>query len=360
MNWAYAKTELLCLGVKSEVSFKGIRLIGAGPVGGKYFLMPNDSCVDVPIQSLFATKSSLTLISQNGEYKVLKNGEFYMNLKEIPEPAFYRKTTIDGVPMCKIALLHGKDCLASTVYSKCIYWNTKRQCKFCGIELWRHKLDQPIIEKKPEQLSEVAEVAFKEAAAKHMTLTTGSLSTSDKGAILLAEIVRAIKERVNIPVHVQLEPPKNLKFLEHLFHAGVDTVGLHAESFDKKVLAKICPAKTQLDKYFLAWKEAVKLFGEGQVSSFIIAGLGESDPSILHGAEALALRGVFPYLLPLRPIMGTELERKVPPSPTRMIRLYLEVCEILRKYGLDSSTSKAGCVRCGACSALSDFQRLKL
>ncbi len=39
-----------------------------------------------------------------------------------------------------------------------------------------------------------------------------------------------------------------------------------------------------------------------------------------------------------------------------MIRLYEQVAEILRRKGLHSTRSLAGCVRCGACSALPFFE----
>lgn len=273
------------------------------------------------------------------------------SLKRVQLPLFYEKTTSDGTPMNKIALLHGKDCLASTVYSKCIHWLSGKQCKFCGIELLN---PNRIVLKTPVQVCEVAQEAFKEGVATHITLTTGTPRSLDKGASLLAETTKAIKEQVEMPVHVQLEPPENARFLELLHSAGVDTIGLHVESFDQKVLSSMCPAKSNVQKHFKAWKNAVELFGECQVSTFLIAGLGESDESILLGAEETARIGVVPYLLPLRPMAGTFFETARPPLPSRMIRLYRGVAEILHRVGLDPRKSKAGCVRCGACSALKE------
>jgi radical SAM protein (TIGR04043 family) len=253
--------------------------------------------------------------------------------------------------MRKVAILHGKDCLASTVYSKCLYWKSEKQCKFCGIELGsRDRLTQ----KQPHQLGEVAEESFKEGAVKHATLTTGTPPVPDKGALLLAETTKAIKEHVNIPVHVQLEPPHDTRFLEALYNAGADTVGLHIESFDPQVLQLVCPAKPKVEDFLKAWESAVELFGEGQVSTFIIAGLGETDESIMQGVETTARMGVIPYLLPLRPIAGTCFEKTTPPTPERMIRLYRNAVEILRSVRLDPRKSKAGCVKCGACSALQE------
>lgn len=74
----------------------------------------------------------------------------------------------------------------------------------------------------------------------------------------------------------------------------------------------------------------------------------------MSGAEKLAALKVVPYLLPLRPIIGTFLADAHPPVPERMFRLYRSVCETLQKYGVNPLKSKAGCVQCGACSALND------
>lgn len=351
MNSTLLKIELLCRGARTKESMDKGRKSGAGPTGGRYFTLQDGTCIEIPLQGRFVKNSPFTLIQTNKNWLILRDNQPVAEAKIVSNPAFYEKTTSDGVPMRKIAVLHGNDCLASTVYSKCIYWSQRKQCKFCGIELG-HK--NRITIKKPHQLGEVAKEALKEGVAKHITLTTGTPLGPDKGALLLAAATKGIKEHVNMPVHVQLEPPKNTKFLEMLYDVGVDTIGIHVESFDKRVLSEVCPMKTKLDDYFTAWKSAVKIFGEGQVSSFIIAGLGETDTSILEGAQKLARIGVVPYLLPLRPIAGTAFENVSPPSPQRMVKLYREVCQTLHDYGVDPRKNRAGCVRCNACSALTE------
>jgi len=348
------KTELLCLGARTEqFSDKG-RKTGAGPAGGRFFLLKDGTCVEIPLQGKFVEESPFTLVYKDGEWVVRRNGEHYADVKLVPNPRFYEKQTSKGTPMRKFAILHGKDCLASTVYSKCVHWRQGMQCKFCGVELEKTgRLES----KNPQELSEVAEEAAREGVVKHVTLTIGTPPASDKGAALLAEATRAIKKRVALPMHVQLEPPKDKAHLDLLHAVGVDTVGIHVECFDDKVRSKICPMKESLDVYLDAWKYCVELFGDGQVSSFLIAGLGESDASILEGAERLAGLGVVPYLLPLRPIVGTALEDAHPPNPERMLRLYGGVRETLRKYGVSPLKNRAGCVRCGACSALNEVFR---
>ena len=214
--------------------------------------------------------------------------------------------------------------------------------------------------KKPKQFNEVVEAAVEEGVCNHITLTTGTTASSDRGSKLLAEIVKEVKAHRNIPIHVQVEPPEKNEYLEILADAGADTIGIHIESFDQRVLEEVCPGKaeTELKRYFETWKRSVELFGENQVSSFIIAGIGESDESILTGAEELARIGVVPYLVPIRPIVGTEFESRHPPNPDRMFSLYNRIAEILKTYDINPSENKAGCVRCGCCSAIQEAQLL--
>ncbi len=351
MNLTRLKIELLCKGAKTRENIEKGRKGGAGPTGGKYFMLPDGTCVGIPVRGKFVEKSPFTLLQKDGKWLILHGAEPLVEVKPVPNPPFYEKTTSKGTPMRKIAVLHGKDCLASTVYSKCIHWLNGNKCKFCSIELWG---DERIIQKDPQQLGEVAQEAFNEGVVKSVTLTSGTPPGQDRGVLLLAQATRAIKERVNMPVHVQLEPLHSMSLLETLRDAGVDTVGIHVESFDEKILADICPSKSNLEAYFESWKLAVKVFGKGQVSTFIIAGLGETDESILQGAENAARIGVMPYLVPLHPTEGTIFENSTPPTPERMIKLYRGVAEILHQVGLDPKKNKAGCVRCGACSAIQE------
>jgi biotin synthase-related radical SAM superfamily protein len=100
----------------------------------------------------------------------------------------------------------------------------------------------------------------------------------------------------------------------------------------------------------------VDIFGDTQVSSYVIAGIGESDESIITGSKLLVELGVYPFIVPLRPIPGSMLEKERPPSPDRMRHIYEEVAAILHDNGMSWRKNKAGCVRCRACSALADFE----
>ncbi len=347
------KVDLLCLGARVSGVEKG-RKAGAGPAAGGMFIFGN-TIANVPTQSWFVAHSPYTLEVENGTYILKRAGERITDVR-FPTTKFHELRTKDGIPYYKIALLHGMDCLATTVIQTCVYWNTPKRCKFCAIEL-SLKGGATIAKKTPEQLAEVALAAKKLDHVTHVTLTTGTTATPDKGINHLAETASAIKEATGLPIHAQFEPPEEPSMIDHLYDS-VDTVGIHVESFDRKVLEEVAPCKVAIpfQRYIEAWKRSVELFGESQVSSYVIVGMGERDDLIIEGSRTLAELGVYPFIVPLRPIPGSDMENEKPPGPDRMRHLYEAVAEIMRDTGVSWRKNKAGCVRCRACSALSDFE----
>jgi len=135
-------------------------------------------------------------------------------------------------------------------------------------------------------------------------------------------------------------------------------VGIHIESFDSETLSRVAPVKAAmgLKGSRRHGKMAVEISGPIRSVVFLIVGLGEKTGSIIWGSKYLADMGVFPFVVPLRPIPGSLMEDVLPPSPEMMREIYEAVACLLKKKGLSSSRSLAGCVRCGTCSALSHFE----
>ncbi len=354
-NGKFIKAYLQSYGVKID-QFGKQRKGGAGPAEGITLIL-NGRAATVPTSCDFVSKSPYAIQSKNGTHTLLKNGSPLSEVKIPDLPQFYSLKTEDDIPYSKIALLHGFNCLASTVFQNCIYWHSNKRCTFCGIEL-SLKSKATILKKSPHQLLEVAKAAFKLDGVQHVTLTTGAQADSSDELHYLSACCSSIKSEVNLPIHVQIMPPTDLKLLELLKKSGVDTIGIHIESFDFNVLNRVAPNKANKDinHYINTWKEAVNIYGINQVSSFIIVGLGEQRDSIIEGAALLCELGVYPFIVPLRPIPGTPLATHEPPPPDDIISIYQQTSSLLKRYGLSWRKSKAGCVRCGACSALPDFE----
>ena len=175
---------------------------------------------------------------------------------------------------------------------------------------------------------------------------------------LFRKTARAVRRAAGLPVHVQVMPPVTMRQMEMLREDGVATIGIHLESFDRAVLQRMAPCKAAIppEAYVRAWEGAVRVFGRNQVSSFLLMGLGETPKSLLDGCERLARIGVYPYLVPFRPIPGPPLTHREPIHPEKAREIYREAARILEAHDLDWRNVRAGCVRCRGCSALPDYQ----
>jgi radical SAM protein (TIGR04043 family) len=351
--------ELQSLGVRVIDETAGPRpgrLGGAGP-SDALFLWVRGLPLTVPSHAGYVSASPYTVRVDGKRASLYRDDELVGPVTLPPRPKIYDMATADGIPYWKIALLH-LDSIASTVVQKCIYWGTHEQCGFCGIELTRG--EQTVSVKTPAQLAEVCTAARDYDRAVDVTLTTGSLNRRDRGAIYISRCAAAIKEACGLPIQVQFEPPDDLRVLDEVARAGVDAVGIHSETFDPDVLARVAPGKAQcgIEGYFRTWERAVDVFGRGSVTTYVLLGMGEREELIIEGCRRAISMGVYPFVVPLRPVPGTLMEDASPPDSDYVARVYGEVSLMLADAGFDHLDAKAGCARCQACSGLSAWERV--
>ena len=340
--------DLQARGLRVEVPLER-RQGGAGP-SDSGMLWVGGFPVTVPTDNVLARSSPYVLKAEDEGYAVYREGERLAEATTQRRPRFYDLTTADGIPYWKIALLH-LDSFASTVVQTCSYWGNADQCKFCGIGL-SLAAGRTTVKKSPEQLAEVAVAAKTLDGAVDATLTTGSSNGVDRGARYVARCGQAVKEAAGLPVEVQFEPPADLGVLDEVGDMGIDSVGIHIESFDPKVLAHVAPgkARTGIERYFEVWERAVEIFGEGQVSTYVILGMGEDPKLTVEGCRRAIDIGVYPFVVPLRPVAGSLMEDVLPPDKAYTDRIYRRVLHHMTERGLPAST--AGCARCQACSGM--------
>jgi radical SAM protein (TIGR04043 family) len=352
--------ELQSLGVRVERSAQEQvlpdRRGGAGPSDAG-FLWVRGLPLTVPMHAAYVRASPYALRADGGRTTLFYEDRPVAPVRVPRRPRIYDMETADGIPYWKIALLH-LDSIASTVVQRCIYWGTPEQCGFCGIELTRGEQTIPV--KTPAQLAEVCTAAHELDGAVDVTLTTGSLNRRDRGALYLSRCAAAIKEASGLPIQVQFEPPDDPAVLAHVRDAGVDAVGVHVETFDPEVLARVAPGKAVcgVEGYFRCWERAVEVFGRGRVTTYVILGMGERREAIEEGCRRAIELGVYPFVVPLRPVPGTLMEDVPPPDPDEVAAVYRSVSAMLAGSGLDHLDAGAGCARCQACSGLSAWERV--
>lgn len=376
--------------LKVELLFKGIRIMaenlekkaavpeiekasrkgGAGPAGGFYARYHDFFQANIPLQQQMVKKSDLFMEDppNAGKFQVFKEGkngvmEKHVKLIKIPQPRFYNEEYVpkerlgigEAIAFKKIALIHGSDCVATTINQRCKYWKDGTQCLFCAIE---NSLDgggtMPL--KNPEALVEFTNRARKERRVKHFTLTSGTQEEEHGGALEYVPFAERLKENFKYPVHVQIAPVSKVEIMDKLYYAGVDNIGIHLEAYPEPLRKTFCPGKSQipLRHFEKNWDYAVDLFGSEQVESYLLVGLGETYEEFTQAVELMISHEVIPFIVPARPIVNTKFEENQLENYNTLVDYYKYAGKRLHEQGLRPSKSVAGCVRCGGCSAIGE------
>lgn len=281
-----------------------------------------------------------------------------MSVEAVARPGFYDLMTSDGVEMHRIARLHGSDVLATTVVQTCIRYVPDQRCRYCAIEESLADGSATRV-KTPAQLAEVATAAVALDGVTQMVMTTGTSASADRGARHLARCTAAIRAAVpGLAIQVQCEPPDDPGALTALKAAGADSIGIHVESLDDRCRRRWLPGKATvpLERYWQAWDEAVGLFGRNQVSTYLLVGLGEDPDELVAGAEELIAHGVYPFIVPVRPMEGTMAAAQglTAPDGAMVAAVARAVGDRLAVASMSGAEQSAGCAACGACSPLVD------
>lgn len=341
------RVDLTLLGIRGRPPVS--RTAGAGPSADGHLVIDGRAAA-IPLNPL-----SPFIFDGN---RIVRDGEDSgLDVEVVHRPRFYDLQTAEGVSYDKIARLHGRNVLATTVVQTCIRYAEDQRCRFCSIEESLRSGATTAV-KRPAELAEVAEAAVRLDGIRQMVMTTGTSAGTDRGARHLARCVRAVKAAVpGLPIQVQCEPPADLAVLTELRDAGADAIGIHVESLDDDVRRRWMPGKATVPmaQYREAWREAVRVFGRNQVSTYLLVGLGEDPEELISGARELIDMGVYPFVVPFRPHSGTlavEVDKAGAPDSATVEKVSREVAASLRMAGMAGADQKAGCAACGACGVL--------
>jgi len=299
----------------------------------------------------------------DGRVLIVENGNTIAEVKPIPAPNYYSKTFEDGSKYPDIVAM--ANCVAfATVFTICQLWGEKEECKFCDInenvrQIRKHgKLTIPKAYKPIEQVREVMEEIF-----LRETNWSGKrpLAFIISGGVILdkladkteedfyIEYVQAVKERIGDrwPAMVQVLA-RDKKTLRKFKEAGVDGYHAQLEVWDKNLFKILCPGKEKYvgwDEWVRRTVDAVDVFGEGNVTPGLVAGVEMCQPygfkdvasaikSTSEGFDFLMSHGVgVRYnvwnISPLSALAGNK-----PPPLEYYIELDRAWCETWNKYRL--------------------------
>jgi len=164
---------LQCHGVRWQGADGLTRKGGAGPSDHKALTLGEHTAM-VPMLNHASQNSPYSAVPDaSGAQALIFREGLQVGQVQLPGiPNFYALNTEDGTPYWKIATLHSKDVLATTVLQHCIRMNeAATACQFCAIG---HSLasGKTIARKRPAQLAQVAKAAVELDGVKHMVMTT--------------------------------------------------------------------------------------------------------------------------------------------------------------------------------------------
>jgi biotin synthase len=147
-------------------------------------------------------------------------------------------------------------------------------------------------------------------------------------------LVRLFNEKIRLPLSVDI-CPVSLEALRRLKEAGVERISIPLDGATKEIFDQVkgkdVNGPYRWGNHFKSLREAVNIFGPGNVGSNIIIGLGESEMEVMTLIQKLHDMQVIPVLFAFTPIKGTKLEHLHQPSLESYRRLQVAQYLITRK-----------------------------
>ena len=275
-------------------------------------------------------------------------GYYIMYMGERQSVRFFEALPKTDTIVDDLARLHADGCINIWPSTNCCYDTPELKCKFCSL--------QPT-HSKPIDVNVLCE-GLKKLMAQVPTYTLNFSGATylnpDKMVEYWCELSSKIREFSNCPIAIEFAPPSDLSLIDKLKYSGATVAIMNIEVVDKALRKQICPGKSgiTLEHYHKALSRAVSVFGRGQVSSVMIGGIQPWD-DILNECEILTEKGVFPTIMPFRPLDDCRLVDAKSCDVDELIKASEQLGKMLRKHNL-APHCQEGCTKCGGCSIEND------
>jgi len=345
------KSELLCYGMEVHPNTRDILLKEYPHFAEKGFIDAVNAKIGnmtlcISIAEAYSEKSPYILIKKDGAYYVTKDDELF-------KIDFFEELPKTGTIVDDIARLHADGCVNIWPSTSCCYDVDDLKCGFCSLEC---KNKKPI---EPKILCDGLKKLYEKIPAWTLNFSGGTYLNPDIMVDYWCEIARLVREFSNCSIAIEFAPPSDLKKLEKLKECGVNVAIMNLEIANPVLRRQICPGKSRIsyEHYYAALERAVEIFGWGQVSSVLIGGIQPME-DIVAECEKLCSIGVFPTIMPFRPMDNCRLKDVPACNPEDLRTMSLKLGTMLVKNNLHPHLQE-GCTKCGGCSVENDCYLIK-
>jgi radical SAM enzyme (TIGR01210 family) len=338
------KANLLCYGIhiKDEKTIDVLSeppyLIERGFVHSTNILL-GDVPVNVCINDTFCLNSPYEVIARGNVINLFYKGEYVRNISLLKlEPWCF--DSIDGYKIGEYLRPHSQNCIAMWPNWNCCFSD---KCKFCSL-----KNDKPTLSS--ETAAKMICHALSYNSKYEVALGGGIFESFEENVKYYSEIAHLVLQNYSVLISLETIPPLSKKEMLIYKESGISSLIMNLEIFDDDLRKNICPCKFTItkDRYFEAFKEAVEIFGKGQVSSVLLVGIQPTE-DLIQAASRMTKLGVIPVIMPFQPLSNSSM---MDYSVTDVDE-YLEVSSRVSKMIIDNNLTNfisIGCTKCGACS----------
>jgi lipoyl synthase len=133
----------------------------------------------------------------------------------------------------------------------------------------------------------------------------------------LCLFIKELKRHTLVPVSVSCQP-LNSQTMWSLAKAGADRIGIAIDAATEKLFNEVkgeaAGGPYNWENEFVLLRTAVGVFGEGNVSTHLIVGLGETEKEATQLLQTCMDMGILPGLFAFTPVRGTALAENHQPQ----------------------------------------------
>lgn len=194
-------------------------------------------------------------------------------------------------------------------------------CSFCNLPISTQRFT------KQEIRSALDHIKSRELPFRHILIGGGTCIEPDiwESIIDLCNYIKGDSFFCDKPMSLMsILPP--VEKLQSLKKAGIEEVAFNMEISDDTLAKELMPGKRSQDKkmFYSVLREAVKVFGIGNVRSALLVGI-EKESSTISEAVELAKIGVIPCLSAFRALPDSEYENTLHPTNEFLRTIYEKV-----------------------------------